>query len=88
MNELASLLTVVAVVISGINTYLITLWRSDLSKSENRLTDKFDKRYVSQKEADMLVRERDSYRLEANKRLESIEQSINEIKQLLMDRHK
>ena len=87
MNDLASLLTVVAVVISGINTYLITLWRSDLSKSENRLTDKFDKRYVSQKETDMLVKERDSYRLEANKRLESIEQSINEIKQLLMKRH-
>ena len=82
MSELVAIgVGILVSLFTGYNTYLF-------STIEVRLTEKFDKRYVSQKETDMLVRERDSYRSELSKRLDSIEQSINDIKQLLMDRHK
>lgn len=65
--------------LTGYNTFLF-------ATLENKLVEKFDKRYASKETVEMLIRERDNWRADLTKRLESIETGINEIKEVLRER--
>ena len=67
MNEsvaiAVSIASLVSLLVAGFTTYV-------LATIENKLTSKFDERYVLQKENVLLIQERDRWREDINRRLD------------------
>ena len=72
-------IVVIVALFGAYNTYLF-------ATLESRLTQKFDLRYILRREIEIMIRDRDTWRLTIEKRLDSIETSVNDIKRILMER--
>ena len=70
LNRVAAILTIVALLLTGLNTYIF-------ATLEQKLTAKFDERYMERREVELLIKERDVWRAIIDARLERIESKLD-----------